>query len=152
MKFSIVFSFWVLLFAGFFLHAEESINDQVRRLAHELRCPTCQGLSVKESEAGIAVNMKLKIRNLLEEGKSEEEVLQYFVDRYGEWILRNPQKKGFNLLLWGLPGVVTLLAIILFFFSAKKWVVRSEKTRERELSEEDKVQIEKDLEKFNSLQ
>lgn len=142
-----------LVFIFFFLtiQANEAIDDQVRRIAHELRCPTCQGLSVKESEAGIAMNMKSKIKSLLKEGKSESEIIQFFVDRYGEWILRNPQKKGFNLLLWTLPGILTVLAIILFFLSAKNWVSKTTVNTKPELSAEEKLQIEKDLDRFNSV-
>lgn len=100
----------------------EVSENRVREIAHKLRCPTCQGLSVKESEAGIAENMKAKIRSLLHEGKSEEEILEYFVVRYGEWILRSPKKEGFNLLLWIMPGALIILAagIIIFRILSNK--------------------------------
>lgn len=103
---------------------EDELENRVREIAHELRCPTCQGLSVKESEAGLSVNMKSKIRSMLKEGKSEEEILRFFEERYGEWILRNPKKSGFNLLLWGLPGVIILLAAGLLLFNLQKRSLR----------------------------
>ena len=106
----------LFLFAPF-AFADEALETQVKEIAHQLRCPTCQALSVKESEAGLASNMKTKIRQMLQSGKSEAEIQQYFVDRYGEWILRSPPKTGSNLFLWLAPGVLTAIAafgVILF--------------------------------------
>jgi len=90
--------------------AAETIDDRVRRLSDQLRCPTCQAQSVKESDAGLSVNMRNKIRELIVDGRSDAEIRQFFVERYGDWILRSPPKKGFALFLWVLPGVVILVA------------------------------------------
>lgn len=98
---------------------KQLFGKRVRDIAHNLRCPLCQGLSVKESNSSISIMMKTKIHELLEEGKSEEEILQYFVGRYGEWILRSPTKSGINLLLWLLPGVLILSAVSLLIVSKK---------------------------------
>ncbi|PCI28517.1 MAG: cytochrome C biogenesis protein CcmH [SAR324 cluster bacterium] len=131
------------------LQADE-LDDQVRQIAHKLRCPTCQGLSVKESEAGLADNMKAKIRSLLEEGKTEEEILQFFVDRYGEWILRSPQMKGFNLLLWLAPGtLIFLTCLILFFKMRQKSITTLKPEAINPLNEEELAQIEKELQNLN---
>ena len=126
----------------------ESIDDQVRSIAHQLRCPTCQGLSVKESEAGLSENMKSKIRKMLTEGKSEEEILTFFVERYGEWILRSPQKKGFNLLLWLAPVFLILLTAGWLIRSLLKRPQISAQKTASPLSAKEKAAIDKDLEHF----
>ena len=73
-------------------------------------CPVCSGQSVSESNAQLAIDMRTTIRKQLEEGKTKDEILQYFVARYGETILSSPPAKGFNILIWLLPT----LGIILF--------------------------------------
>ena len=143
-KLLLLLIFMFILPAAGSLLANE-MDNRVREIAHQLRCPTCQALSVKESEAGLASNMKMKIRMMLEEGKTEEEVIQYFVDRYGEWILRSPQKSGFNMMLWGMPGVVALLGagvVVLYVRSKSNNVTLTESSP---ISAEEQAEIEKDL-------
>lgn len=106
-------------FAGL-LFGSEDMENRVREIAHKLRCPTCQAMSVKESDAGLSLNMKQRIRELLEEGKSEAEILQFFEERYGEWILRSPKKEGFSLLLWTLPGLIILVTLLILIQNLRK--------------------------------
>ena len=137
----------IVLVTGLFslqLPADE-LEDRARKIAHQLRCPTCQGLSVKESEAGLSLNMKSKIRDLLREGKSEGEILEFFKERYGEWILRSPPQKGFNLILWLLPGVVISLATLLLFLHLKNRSLKRNKTTVTPLSETEKTLFDKDF-------
>jgi len=127
----------------------DDLDNRVREIAHMLRCPTCQAMSVKESDAGLSVNMKTRIRELLQEGKSEEEILEFFVERYGEWILRSPKKEGFSLLLWTLPGLILLLTILLLFqYLWKKSLIVAPPVETRSLSEKEQKQIEKDLQRL----
>ena len=86
----------------------ESLDDRVNEVAHELMCPVCQGQSVAESNSNLARDMRQIIRKQLEEGKSKEEVIAYFVNRYGETILASPPPKGVNWLLWLLPGLAII--------------------------------------------
>ncbi len=130
------------------VHADE-LDDRVREIAHNLRCTTCQAMSVKESDAGLSLNMKQKIREMLESGKSEAEILDFFEERYGEWILRSPKKKGFNLLLWGFPGVVILAAVFLWFGAMRKRAYQAQSDPSRKLTDEEKKQIENDLNRIN---
>ena len=97
------------------------MEEQVRQIATELRCPVCQGLSVADSPSGMADQMRDLIRERLEKGESPEAVKAYFVERYGEWILLAPKQEGFNLLVWVLPflglggGAVGILLVL------KRW-------------------------------
>lgn len=89
--------------------------DQVQPLAYEiglkLRCPVCQGLSVADSSAETAVGMQRRIRELVGLGYSEDQIRDYFVDRYGEWILLDPEPEGLNLLIWVGPGIMVGLGL-----------------------------------------
>jgi len=90
------------------ISAAESLDDRVNEIAHLLMCPVCQGQSVAESNSNLAQDMRQIIRKQLEEGKSKEEVITYFVNRYGETILASPPPKGVNWLLWVLPGLAII--------------------------------------------
>ena len=69
-------------------------------LSSKLRCPVCQGLSVNDSKAEAAVAMKGRIAELVAEGYSEDQIVDFFIDRYGEWVLLEPKTDGVNLLVW----------------------------------------------------
>lgn len=102
---------------------QKSIDDQTKEISYLLMCPVCQGQSVGESNSNLAHDMRDIIRKQLEAGKSKDEVLAYFVNSYGESILASPPPKGFNWVLWLLPGVGIILGgigITLFLFKAQK--------------------------------
>ena len=100
----------------------ERFEVRFKELSNELRCPTCQGLSVKDSEAGFSASIKGKIRELMKHGKSDEEIMAYFVERYGEWILRAPPVSGFNMVLWVLPGIAIVTGLLWVLYRSKNWV------------------------------
>jgi len=93
--------------------SEQTVHD----VASELRCVVCQNLSVADSPSEMAAQMRAIVRERLEAGETPEQVREYFVARYGEWILLAPRRVGFNLIVWGFPvaamavgfGVVALL-------------------------------------------
>ncbi len=85
------------------------LSPEVFAIARELRCPVCQGESAAESNSGVAVEMRRIIAEMLQEGKTEEEIKAFFVDRYGEWILYEPPRRGVTLWVWVLPLLGLLL-------------------------------------------
>jgi len=80
---------------------------RVQKLGKELRCAVCQGLSVADSPSSMARAQLDKVRELVSQGKSDQEIRDYFVARYGEWVLLQPKAEGVNLLVW--LGPVALL-------------------------------------------
>lgn len=80
-----------------------------RDVAKEFRCPTCTGLSVLESDAGFSVQIKEQVQEQINLGKNREQIVDFFVERYGPWILREPPVKGFNAWAWIVP--ITLLCL-----------------------------------------
>lgn len=87
--------------------SEEAVNQVARRL----RCVVCQNLSVADSPSEMARQMRDLIRERLERGESPDQVVTYFVERYGEWVLLAPRPRGFNLLVWLAPGAALLLGL-----------------------------------------
>ncbi len=105
-----------------------SVEEQVREITAELRCPVCQNLSVADSPSRMANQMRELIRERLKAGESPEAVKAYFVERYGEWILLAPKKEGFNLLVWVLPFLGMFGGALALFAVVRRWVRRPEPT------------------------
>src|SRR5437870_8167842 len=91
-----------------------TIDDQALAIANELQCPVCENVTVAYSNSTLAGQMRQVIREKLAQGWTGEQIIQYFVDRYGEAILTQPPKHGLNLLVWLLPvaGILAGLGII----------------------------------------
>ena len=79
-----------------------------RDLTHELRCVMCQNQSIADSEAQIAVDLRREILRLMREGRSDEEIRRFLVDRYGEFVLYRPEVGPGTWLLWFGPVFVLL--------------------------------------------
>ena len=126
----------------------EKFSARFRKLSDELRCPTCQGLSVKDSEAGFSNSIKDKIRELMKHKKSDKEIREYFIERYGEWILRAPPKQGFNLVLWILPGAGIVIGLLWVVFRSKSWVTNSQHEELAQLTPEEEQKLKEDLGRF----
>lgn len=83
-------------------------DDEAHQIGVLLRCPVCQGMPIAESPSQMAQDMMTRVRAMHDEGKSSQEILDYFVDKYGEWVLLKPKAQGMNLGLWILPIVALL--------------------------------------------
>jgi cytochrome c-type biogenesis protein CcmH len=133
----------------------EALDQRVLEIADELRCPTCQAISVRDSEAAFSRQIRDKVRAMLEEGRSEDEIKAYFVSRYGEWILRAPKKEGVGLLLWVLPGLGMLVAGGLILWRLRREprpdpasVLGGEPLSAEPLSGADRALLDRDLRRF----
>ncbi|MBI1999787.1 MAG: cytochrome c-type biogenesis protein CcmH [candidate division NC10 bacterium] len=102
------------------------LEDQVREIASGLRCVVCQNLSVADSPSDLAKEMRNLVRELVQQGKSREEIQAYFVSRYGEFVLLSPPKRGFNLLVWGLPFLAIVVGAWGVYLVARGWTLRRE--------------------------
>lgn len=80
-------------------------------LAHLLRCPVCQGLSVADSNSEAAVNMKQRVHDLVQQGYSDDQILTYFITRYGQWIVLEPPTEGLGWVIWIGPGAILLVGL-----------------------------------------
>lgn len=84
-------------------------NDHAHQLGRKLRCPVCQGMPISESPSTMAQDMMKRVTELVKEGKADDDVLQYFVARYGEWVLLEPPSRGFFVLVWIMPPIALVL-------------------------------------------
>src|SRR5262249_44637555 len=99
---------------------EETVHD----IAVQLRCVVCQNLSVADSPSEMASQMRAIIRERLAAGESPADVQRYFVDRYGEWILLSPPRRGFNLLVWLLPLAAVVVGLAATSALVWRWTHR----------------------------
>ncbi|MBI2952756.1 MAG: cytochrome c-type biogenesis protein CcmH [Chloroflexi bacterium] len=106
--------------------ADAEQDRQVREIAQSLECPVCDGQSVADSSAPLAQDMKSVIRRKLAQGETRDQILQYFVDRYGEAILRDPPKQGFNQILWGLPVLGLIFGVWFLGYTMRRWSSRDQ--------------------------
>ena len=97
----------------------ETPDSEAHAIGLLLRCPVCQGMPISESPSTTAQNMMTRVRELLAEGKSREEILEYFRKSYGEWALLNPEPEGLNWFVWILPPIALVLGVLLLGFYLK---------------------------------
>lgn len=102
--------------------AEGHVEQEARAIARLLKCPVCQNLSVADSPAPLAQQMRQLIRQRLEAGQSREAILAYFVGRYGEEVLLDPPKAGFNGLLWWGAAAMPLGGLLLVALRLRRWL------------------------------
>jgi len=88
-----------------------SSEDRLFALAEQMRCLACAGESVSNSQAPLAVEMRGLIGRQMRSGKTDDEILTYFADRYGERVLLRPAKRGLTALVWIAPVVVAAAAV-----------------------------------------
>jgi cytochrome c-type biogenesis protein CcmH len=103
-------------------------EQQVYAVASELRCVVCQNLSVADSPSEMANQMRAIVRERLAAGETPAQVRQYFVERYGDWILLAPPRRGFTLLVWVAPVVAVLVGLGLAAFLVRRWTGRRRPT------------------------
>jgi cytochrome c-type biogenesis protein CcmH len=119
----------LLLLAVSRLAYADTVDDEARRIGKQLQCPVCSGAPVSDSPSELAGQMRNVIRAKLQAGESEEQIVGYFVERYGDGILVEPPRHGFGLAVWIAP--VGALAIgALFVWS----ILRSWRRRERSVA------------------
>lgn len=80
--------------------ADPALEARARALSRDLRCPVCQAENIDDSNADISRDLRLLVRERLVAGDSDDEVIDYIVDRYGEYVLFKPRATGGNLALW----------------------------------------------------
>tara|TARA_Y100000816_G_C26083030_1_gene571097 strand:+ start:745 stop:1113 length:369 start_codon:yes stop_codon:yes gene_type:complete len=116
-KFLIFILFNLLIFN--FIKAETYLVD-ANKIFKNLRCLVCQGQSIAESNSEYAQTIKLVVRDQINDGKSEKEIYDFLIEKYGEWIVYDPPFTKNNLLLWIIPYLVFLGGGILIFFLVRQ--------------------------------
>ena len=102
-----------------FLNAKNFINDP-NMIFKNLRCLVCQGQSVADSNSEFAQTLKLVVKEKIKEGKTDEEIYSFLIEKYGEWIVYKPPLNKVNLLLWLLPYLAFVSGGVIIFLLFKK--------------------------------
>lgn len=87
-------------------------EKRLQALSRELRCLVCQNETIADSNAELAVDLRREIRGMIQEGRSDNEILEFMVTRYGDFVLYRPPVKAITLLLWGGPIALLLIAVL----------------------------------------
>lgn len=149
-----LFIFFVASFSAFSFAAIDALEfesvqqeESYHKLTEELRCPQCQNNNIADSNALIAQDMRKKVFALLKEGKEEQEIVDYMVDRYGDFVTYNPPFKVSTILLWLAPLFVLGVALVRIFrpapriektFSVSTSLNQEEEARLKAILEKDK--------------
>ncbi len=97
------------------------IEARTHEIASRLRCVVCQGLSIEDSPAELAREMREIVREQVAAGRSRAEIEAYFVDRYGEFVLLEPRPEGFNLLVYALPVGALAFGVLFVAAFVRRW-------------------------------
>jgi len=130
--------------AAFAVRPDEMLKDpaleaRARHLSEELRCMVCQNQSIDDSEAPLAHDLRVLVRQRLEAGDSDRQVLDYLVSRYGDFVLLKPPFKLETLLLWGLPPLALLVGLAGIVVMARRRTTLVE--RPEPLSSEEQAKV-----------
>lgn len=115
----IIAATWLFLLVSASTH--KTLDERVYEVGSQLKCPICQGESVADSPSFLAKEMRQVIREQLQKGKSEQEVIQYFVNSYGSQIAWSPPWQGFTLLAWLVPIVLLLGGVVVLYATLRDW-------------------------------
>lgn len=97
----------------------EEVHALAREIGSKLRCPVCQGLSVADSQAEAALLMYGRVKELVAQGYTEAQIQDYWVARYGEWVLLEP--RGRHWLVWVTPGIGAGVALVWLSATMLRW-------------------------------
>lgn len=121
--------------------SEDPLERKMLNIAAKLRCTVCQNQPVAESNSGLAKDMRSAIKEKLQAGQKEQEIIQFFIDRYGDYVLLSPPKSGNGIPLWIFPPVFLLFAVITAVLIMKSRSEKKSTTPALALSEADQQRI-----------
>ena len=117
MKFKLIL---MILLVNFYSSVFSSDIVDENKIHKNLRCLVCQGQSISDSNSDFAITLKMVVRDLVHQGKSEKEIYNFLSDKYGDWILYKPKLNPGNLLLWGLPYLALIIGGLIIVFLIRK--------------------------------
>jgi cytochrome c-type biogenesis protein CcmH len=99
---------------------DPAVEARVNKLAEELRCLTCMGQSIADSQSSFSSDMKREIRAMIVAGKNDKEIMEFMVQRYGDFVLYRPPVKNTTWLLWGGPFLFLILGLVFLMIKLRK--------------------------------
>lgn len=124
------------------------LEERARNLSAQLRCMVCQNQSIDDSNAELAKDLRLLVRERITQGDSDQQVIDYLVSRYGEFVLLKPRLSEKTIALWAMPAALFAIGIIAVFFLLRR--SRPAKREEKLLSPEEQARVESLLQQRHS--
>ena len=145
--FVLAFLMICLPFVSYSVEPSEVLDDPIleeraRNISKNLRCLVCQNESIDDSNASLAKDLRILVRERLVAGDNNDEVFKFIVDRYGEFALLKPRSDGSNLILW-LSGPLMLLIALIISFSFIKSNYNTKRGSSTVLSDHEKSELKK---------
>ena len=119
--------------------ADPALEARAREIGKELRCLVCQNQSIDDSDADLARDLRVLVRERLTEGDSNQQVIDYVVSRYGDFVLLRPPVKSTTYLLWYGPAIILVLGILAIFLFYRRRTASS--SGPAPLSDAEKVRL-----------
>lgn len=114
--------------------AGAELEQRSAALAHQLRCVVCQNQSIADSQADLAVDLRREVRDQLARGRSEQQVIDYMVERYGEFVLYKPPVSSTTWLLWAGPALLLAGGLLALVLRLRRPVVKPEAAASADLA------------------
>lgn len=131
--------------------SDESLRSRYQQLIEELRCPKCQNQNLADSNSPISNDLRAQVQRLLEEGMSDQQIKDYLVARYSEFILYRPEVNQSTWLLWGSPIVFVLMGLLVVYrLYFRQRVVQSPAVAQAEDQNSSQINAE-DQQRLNNL-
>lgn len=92
--------------------ADPALEAQVQQISRDLRCLVCQNETIAASQSSLAIDLREQVRSQLKQGRSEQQIREFMVERYGDFVLYRPPVKALTWLLWGGPFVLLLVGAV----------------------------------------
>ena len=115
-----IFLIYLFFSLNFLTIQANELSDLEQKVFKNIRCLVCQGQSVADSNSEFSQTIKLVVKDQIGKGRSETEIYDFLVDKYGEWIIYDPLFSTSNFLLWFLPYFILLVGGLFIFFILKK--------------------------------
>lgn len=111
-----------LVVAGCSVHQRtQSVDEIAQDIYRSLMCPLCAGQTIEQSQSELSVQMRATVREKLAQGWTKDEILQFFVERYGEVVLAVPSKSGFSLAIWIAPIIAIIIGGVVTWLAIRQW-------------------------------
>lgn len=121
-----------------YVFTDDVSKKRYQALVKELRCPKCQNQNLADSNSQIAVDLRERVYLMINEGKSDKEIVDYMVARYGDFVLYRPKVNELTYLLWFGPAIVLLLGVVVVVLVVRR---KAPPAKDLAMSEDQKQQL-----------
>ena len=119
-KKSLFFFFYIILIFLITTISEASIESDIKDITSKLRCMTCQNQTIYSSDTEFSLSIKKIVRQKLKNNETEKEIMDFLINRYGEYIILEPKFNKQNLFLWLFPFIILALSLVFLILRIRK--------------------------------